>query len=505
MDSNTTGVSCIGQYKLTETLGSGSFGKVMRAEHQMTGHVVAVKILNREAVKEMDMVAKIKREIQVLKLFHHPHIIKLYQVIKSPTDVFLMMEHIEGGELFEYILEHGKLAEPKARRFFQQIISGVDYCHRHMVVHRDLKPENILLDKDENVKIADFGLSNIMRDGDFLKTSCGSPNYAAPEVISGKLYAGPEVDVWSCGVTLYVLLCGKLPFDEDHVPTLFKKIRGGIFTLPDHLSEGTKDLISGMLRVHQATRLKIRQIRDHPWVGVELPDYLFPGEGVGAGLDPGAGYDEKAIAEICVTFKVKPDKVRELLLGGDTSNQICLAYSLIMSNRWIAAQGHRLNPEEGELTAANFLKRNRAVSPAARKQDPSSPLSSIPGSCPKSPGLGSEPSSPLPHGSPIRRMGGSSGSESEGSALIYGAVDSISTNAGIGRRAFNLMSKGKQSVQKLEPSERLFAENELAAIHEGLTVVGAEGLDDEDEGDWKEPHTLEFFELCATIVQELSK
>lgn len=201
-----------------------------------------------------------------------------------------MMEHIEGGELFEYILEHGKLAEPKARRFFQQIISGVDYCHRHMVVHRDLKPENILLDKDENVKIADFGLSNIMRDGDFLKTSCGSPNYAAPEVISGKLYAGPEVDVWSCGVTLYVLLCGKLPFDEDHVPTLFKKIRGGIFTLPDHLSEGTKDLISGMLRVHQATRLKIRQIRDHPWVGVELPDYLFPGEGVGAGLDPGAGY-----------------------------------------------------------------------------------------------------------------------------------------------------------------------------------------------------------------------
>lgn len=139
--------------------------------------------------------------------------------------------------------------------------------------------------------------------------------------------------------------------------------------------------------------------------------------------------------------------MRELLLGGDTSNQICLAYSLIMSNRWIAAQGHRLNPEEGELTAANFLKRNRAVSPAARKQDPSSPLSSIPGSCPKSPGLGSEPSSPLPHGSPIRRMGGSSGSESEGSALIYGAVDSISTNAGIGRRAFNLMSKGKQSVR----------------------------------------------------------
>ena len=145
----------------------------------MTGHVVAVKVLNREQIKHDDMVEKIKREIQVLKLFHHPHIIKLYQVIKSPTDIFLMMEHVSGGELFDYILEHGKLAEPKARKFFQQIISAVAYCHQHMVVHRDLKPENILLDDANNVKIADFGMSNIMRDGDFLNTSCGSPNYAA--------------------------------------------------------------------------------------------------------------------------------------------------------------------------------------------------------------------------------------------------------------------------------------------------------------------------------------
>eukprot|EP00041_Stephanoeca_diplocostata_P017942 m.371559 g.371559 ORF g.371559 m.371559 type:complete len:303 (+) comp20867_c0_seq7:275-1183(+) len=204
------GVKKIGQYRLGETLGAGSFGKVKRAEHVITGHVVAVKILNREQVKNLDMVGKIKREIQILKLFQHPHIIKLYQVISSPTDIFMMMEYVSGGELFEYILKHGKLEEQDARKFFQQIISGVDYCHRHMVVHRDLKPENLLLDSKNNVKIADFGLSNIMTDGHFLKTSCGSPNYAAPEVISGLLYAGPEVDVWSCGVILYVLLCGKV-------------------------------------------------------------------------------------------------------------------------------------------------------------------------------------------------------------------------------------------------------------------------------------------------------
>lgn len=147
------------------------------------------------------------------------------KVISTPTDIFMVMEYVSGGELFDYIVKHGKLTEDKARRFFQQIMSGVEYCHRHNVVHRDLKPENLLLDQNLNVKIADFGLSNVMNDGEFLRTSCGSPNYAAPEVISGKLYAGPEVDIWSCGVILYALLCGTLPFDDEHVPALFRKIK----------------------------------------------------------------------------------------------------------------------------------------------------------------------------------------------------------------------------------------------------------------------------------------
>ncbi|XP_027352971.1 SNF1-related protein kinase catalytic subunit alpha KIN10 isoform X5 [Abrus precatorius] len=169
-------------YKLGKTLGIGSFGKVKIAEHVLTGHKVAIKILNRRKIKNMDMEEKVRREIKILRLFMHPHIIRLYEVIETPTDIYVVMEYVKSGELFDYIVEKGRLQEDEARNFFQQIISGVEYCHRNMVVHRDLKPENLLLDSKCNVKIADFGLSNIMRDGHFLKTSCGSPNYAAPEI-----------------------------------------------------------------------------------------------------------------------------------------------------------------------------------------------------------------------------------------------------------------------------------------------------------------------------------
>ena len=141
--------------------------------------------------------------------------------MQTPDYIVMVIEYLE-GELFDYIVKRGRMPENEARRFFQQIICAVEYCHQFKIVHRDLKPENLLLDHALNVKIADFGLSNVMRDGDFLKTSCGSPNYAAPEVISGKLYAGPEIDIWSCGVILYVMLCGRLPFDDDHIPLLFK-------------------------------------------------------------------------------------------------------------------------------------------------------------------------------------------------------------------------------------------------------------------------------------------
>jgi len=220
------------------------------------------------------MEEKVQREINILHLCTHPHIIRLYEVIDTPTDIFLVNEYVSGGELFDYIVSKGRLAADEARNFFHQIISGVEYCHFQKIVHRDLKPENLLLDSNLNIKIADFGLSNLMRDGDFLRTSCGSPNYAAPEVISGHLYAGPEVDVWSCGVILYALLCGSLPFDDESIPNLFKKIKSGMYSLPSHLSQLARNLIPRMLEVDPMKRITIPEIRLHPWFQHKLPPYL---------------------------------------------------------------------------------------------------------------------------------------------------------------------------------------------------------------------------------------
>ncbi|MGK3751461.1 MAG: 5'-AMP-activated protein kinase catalytic alpha subunit, partial [Bacillariaceae sp.] len=240
----------------------------------VTGHKVAVKILNKAKIKQLGMEEKVQREINILHLCTHPHIIRLYEVIDTPTDIFLVNEYVSGGELFDYIVSKGRLSADEARNFFHQIISGVEYCHFQKIVHRDLKPENLLLDANDNIKIADFGLSNLMRDGDFLRTSCGSPNYAAPEVISGHLYAGPETDVWSCGVILYALLCGSLPFDDESIPNLFKKIKSGMYSLPTHLSQLAKNLIPRMLEVDPMKRITIPEIRLHPWFQHKLPPYL---------------------------------------------------------------------------------------------------------------------------------------------------------------------------------------------------------------------------------------
>lgn len=219
-----------------------------------------------------------------------------YTVIATKTDIVMVLEYAE-RELFDYLVKRGRCNDDEARKFFQQIICAVEYCHRHKIVHRDLKPENLLIDSEKNVKIADFGLSNIMTDGNFLKTSCGSPNYAAPEVISGKLYAGPEVDVWSCGVILYVLLVGRLPFDDDYIPALFKKIAAGNFHMPSYISSGAARLIKAMLQVHPVHRITIPEIRQDPWFLKDLPKYLHPPpeEFITTGIDPSKAIDPRRI------------------------------------------------------------------------------------------------------------------------------------------------------------------------------------------------------------------
>ncbi|KAM3335879.1 hypothetical protein ACQJBY_030046 [Aegilops geniculata] len=346
MDGNTRGgghSEALKNYNLGKTLGHGTFGKVMIAEHKLTGHKVAIKILNRRQMEIMEMEEKAKREIKILRLFIdliHPHIIRVYEVIETPKDIFVVMEYCQNGELFDYIVEKGRLQEDEARRIFQQIISGVEYCHRNRVVHRDLKPENLLLDSKYNVKLVDFGLSNVMHDGHFLKTSCGSLNYAAPELISGNLYAGPEVDVWCCGVILYALLCGRVPFEDDNLPKLFKKIKvrqnGGFYIIPSYLSDLAMDLIRRILIVDPMKRITIREIRDHPWFQNRLPRYL-------AVHPPKTPHQAKMIDEKTLQDVVNLGYDKDYV-GGSLCNRLqneaTVAYYLLLDNRFRATSGY---------------------------------------------------------------------------------------------------------------------------------------------------------------------
>ncbi|CAG0879801.1 unnamed protein product [Cyprideis torosa] len=356
----------VGHYFLGETLGVGTFGKVKIGTHDVTGHKVAVKILNREKIKDLDVVNKIKREIQNMKVFRHPHIIKLYQVISTPSDIFMVMEYVSGGELFDYIVRHGRLKESEARRFFQQIVSGVAHCHKHMIVHRDLKPENLLLDKKLNVKIADFGLSNMMLDGEFLRTSCGSPNYAAPEVISGKLYAGPEVDIWSCGVILYALLCGTLPFDDEHVPTLFRKIKAGVFPIPDYLDKSVVSLLCHMLTVDPLKRATIEDITVHEWFQKDLAGYLFPRPND----QDTTIIDQSVVEEVCERYNVTEEEVHAALLDEDSVDQLAICYQLILDNKDVDHLEHQVAidafyrlPDDRSGSSANASEAHNALAP----------------------------------------------------------------------------------------------------------------------------------------------
>lgn len=305
---------------------------------------VALKIINRKTLSKSDMQGRIEREISYLRLLRHPHIIKLYDVIKSKDEIIMVIEYA-GKELFDYIVQKGKMDEPEARRFFQQIISAVEYCHRHKIVHRDLKPENLLLDENLDVKIADFGLSNIMTDGNFLKTSCGSPNYAAPEVISGKLYAGPEVDVWSCGVILYVMLCGRLPFDDEFIPVLFKKISGGVYTIPNDLSPGAKHLLQRMLVVNPLNRITVQEIMEDEWFKVGMAEYLIPTELKKAEGDQGE-IDDKLVGALGRTMGYDKEQVYEALRNKDSDGtEIRDAYKLLQDNSIASKDVHFQNDE----------------------------------------------------------------------------------------------------------------------------------------------------------------
>ncbi|XP_071705745.1 SNF1-related protein kinase catalytic subunit alpha KIN10-like [Rutidosis leptorrhynchoides] len=364
MDGSGRAEMFLRNYKLGKTLGIGASGKVKIAEHTLTGHKVAIKILNRSKIKNMESEEKVVREIKILKLLMHPHIIRLYEVIETPSDIYVVTEYVKNGELFDYIVEKGRLHEDEARSIFQQIISGVEYCHRNMVVHRDLKPENVLLDAKHNVKIVDFGLSNIIRDGHFLKTSCGSPNYVAPEVISGNLYAGPEVDVWSCGVIVYACLCGTLPFDDENIPNLFNKIKGEIYTLPSHLSPGARDFIRRLLVADPMKRITIPEIRMHPWFQAHLPRYI-------AVPPPDSMQQLNKTDEDILTKVIKMGFDRDGLvesLRNRVQNEGTVAYYLLLDNKFRKSNSYFGAEFQKHVEGYNCINENETAASAVAQR-----------------------------------------------------------------------------------------------------------------------------------------
>ncbi|XP_051509097.1 serine/threonine-protein kinase MARK2-like isoform X7 [Myxocyprinus asiaticus] len=270
----------IGHYRLLKTIGKGNFAKVKLARHVLTVKEVAVKIIDKTQLNSSSL-QKLFREVRIMKLLNHPNIVKLFEVIETEKTLYLVMEYASGGEVFDYLVAHGRMKEKEARAKFRQIVSAVQYCHQKCIVHRDLKAENLLLDADMNIKIADFGFSNEFKVGNKLDTFCGSPPYAAPELFQGKKYDGPEVDVWSLGVILYTLVSGSLPFDGQNLKELRERVLRGKYRIPFYMSTDCENLLKKFLILNPTKRGSLEQIMKDRWMNVghedeELKPYIEP-------------------------------------------------------------------------------------------------------------------------------------------------------------------------------------------------------------------------------------
>ncbi|XP_073687909.1 NUAK family SNF1-like kinase 1 [Garra rufa] len=253
------------RYELLETLGRGTYGKVKKAIERHSGREVAIKSIRKEKIKDEQDMVHIRREIEIMSSLRHPHIISIYEVFENKDKIVIVMEYASKGELYDYISERRRLTERETRHFFRQIVSAVHYCHKNGVVHRDLKLENVLLDENCNIKIADFGLSNLYHKDKLLQTFCGSPLYASPEIVNGRPYRGPEVDSWALGVLLYTLVYGSMPFDGGDHKNLIRQISNGEYREPSQSSDA-RGLIRWMLMVNPERRATVEDIANHWWV-----------------------------------------------------------------------------------------------------------------------------------------------------------------------------------------------------------------------------------------------
>uniref|UniRef100_A0A4W4FTL3 non-specific serine/threonine protein kinase n=1 Tax=Electrophorus electricus TaxID=8005 RepID=A0A4W4FTL3_ELEEL len=299
----------VGNYRLLKTIGKGNFAKVKLARHIPTGREVSLELF---------------REVRIMKILNHPNIVKLFEVIETEKTLYLVMEYASGGEVFDYLVAHGRMKEKEARTKFRQIVSAVQYCHQKHIVHRDLKAENLLLDADMNIKIADFGFSNEFTVGSKLDTFCGSPPYAAPELFQGKKYDGPEVDVWSLGVILYTLVSGSLPFDGQNLKELRERVLRGKYRIPFYMSTDCENLLKRFLVLNPVKRGTLEQSMKDRWINAgfeeeELRPFLEPELDISdqkrIDVMVGMGYSREEILESLTRMKYDEVTATYLLLG----------------------------------------------------------------------------------------------------------------------------------------------------------------------------------------------
>lgn len=330
----------VGFYDIERTIGKGNFAVVKLARHRITKTEVAIKIIDKSQLDASNL-QKVYREVDIMKRLDHPHIIKLYQVMETKNMIYIVSEYASKGEIFDYIARYGRMAEQAARRKFWQILSAVEYCHERRIVHRDLKAENLLLDANMNIKIADFGFSNYYAAGELLATWCGSPPYAAPEVFEGKRYTGPEIDIWSLGVVLYVLVCGALPFDGSTLQSLRDRVLSGRFRIPYFMSEDCESLIRKMLVLEPMKRYTIEQIKKHRWMATE--PYVFPTATVDPARSPAhvssQNEPNEQVLRLMQSLGIDPVKTKESLKSNSYDHHAAIYLLLLERLRARAASG----------------------------------------------------------------------------------------------------------------------------------------------------------------------
>ncbi|XP_059505103.1 MAP/microtubule affinity-regulating kinase 3a isoform X19 [Stegostoma tigrinum] len=366
----------IGNYRLLKTIGKGNFAKVKLARHILTGREVAIKIIDKTQLNPTSL-QKLFREVRIMKCLNHPNIVKLFEVIETEKTLYLVIEYASGGEVFDYLVAHGRMKEKEARAKFRQIVSAVQYCHQKQIVHRDLKAENLLLDADMNIKIADFGFSNEFTVGSKLDTFCGSPPYAAPELFQGKKYDGPEVDVWSLGVILYTLVSGSLPFDGQNLKELRERVLRGKYRIPFYMSTDCENLLKRFLVLNPSKRGTLEQIMKDRWINAghdddELRPFVEPDLDISdtkrIDIMVGMGYTLEEIQESLAKMKYDEITATYLLLGRK-SNELEVSDSSSSSNLSLAKirPSSDLNNSTGQSPSHHKVQRSISANQKQRR------------------------------------------------------------------------------------------------------------------------------------------